>query len=195
MAAAEEVAQSWERLATQVTAPRVTMHNGAAAELCPAYTVHPPFPRSTGASPLNLPSPPSRQSAAGLLSRPHTSNPPSPLPPSPLPPSPLPPSPLPPSLLQPSPLPPSPLWPSPPSAGVQLHLSQRSKTGYRGVKIELGGKSKKRRRPCFVAQLQSKQGGRGRNVMLGRYETPVEAAVAYARAVERRRVASLTPFK
>ena len=180
MAAAEEVAQSWERLAAQVTAPRVTMHNGAAAELCPAYTVHPPFPRSTGASPLNLPSPPSRQSAAGLLSRPHTSNPPSPLPPSPL---------------QPSPLPPSPLWPSPPSAGVQLHLSQRSKTGYRGVKIELGGKSKKRRRPCFVAQLQSKQGGRGRNVMLGRYETPVEAAVAYARAVERRREASPTPFK
>ena len=48
MAAAEEVAQSWERLAAQVTAPRVTMHNGAAAELCPAYTVHPPFPRSTG---------------------------------------------------------------------------------------------------------------------------------------------------
>ena len=62
-------------------------------------------------------------------------------------------------------------------------------------KIELGGKSKKRRRPCFVAQLQSKQGGRGRNVMLGRYETPVEAAVAYARAVERRREASPTPFK
>jgi len=106
MAAAEEVAQSWERLATQVTAPCVTMHNG-----------------------------------------------------------------------------------------VQLHLSQRSKTGYRGVKIELGGKSKKRRRPCFVAQLQSKQGGRGRNVMLGRYETPVEAAVAYARAVERRRVEIPTPFK
>ena len=55
--------------------------------------------------------------------------------------------------------------------GIQLHLSSDNSTGYKGIKLD-------RRRNKFVAERSV----RGRLKYLGRFDTAIEAAMAYARS-------------
>ena len=59
--------------------------------------------------------------------------------------------------------------------GLRLHLSSRSATGYKGVSKQPSGR------------FQAIHEVDGRRVSLGLFDTPVEAAVAYARPVQQQR--------
>jgi len=56
--------------------------------------------------------------------------------------------------------------------GLRLHLSSRSSTGYKGVHIKPSS-----------GRFQAQQTVKGRSTSIGVFDSAVEAAVAYARAV------------